>query len=301
MLPRRPPRRYERRSCLPLATCGPSPLYLEIRAPVFESFRRILVLGVLPAGRESHKGRWTSTRSSSCSSGASTTRSASSRRPSSMLRQVLEKDDASPTCTTCSASSATRAATSRRPSSTSSARSRINPNYTEAALNLAVTYNDRGKYEAARQVYARIKGRPRRHAARARSVRARQDRQHARRGRAGIRRRRTRARGDRRIREGRRAVPAVRRPADASSGSSFARSTTSRAPASNTRRPSLARPSYVPARIQLGVTLLSLGESDAAAEQWRKVLELEPENARAKMYLRIMASARNPSTPPPAE
>src|SRR5580692_10681228 len=36
----------------------------------------------------------------------------------------------------------------------------INPGYTEAALNLAVTYNDRGKYEAARQVYARIKGHP---------------------------------------------------------------------------------------------------------------------------------------------
>src|ERR1700678_1959117 len=33
----------------------------------------------------------------------------------------------------------------------------INPAYTEAALNLAVTYNDRGKYEAARQAYARIK------------------------------------------------------------------------------------------------------------------------------------------------
>src|SRR5579871_2256476 len=36
----------------------------------------------------------------------------------------------------------------------------INPSYTEAALNLAVTYNDRGKYEAARQIYARIKGTP---------------------------------------------------------------------------------------------------------------------------------------------
>src|SRR3954471_17971810 len=36
----------------------------------------------------------------------------------------------------------------------------INPSYTEAALNLAVTYNDRGKYEAAREVYARIKGDP---------------------------------------------------------------------------------------------------------------------------------------------
>src|SRR3954464_15602598 len=33
----------------------------------------------------------------------------------------------------------------------------LNPNYTEALLNLSVTYNDLGKYEAARQVYGRIK------------------------------------------------------------------------------------------------------------------------------------------------
>src|SRR5262245_44588588 len=33
----------------------------------------------------------------------------------------------------------------------------LNPRYTEALLNLAVTYNDLGKYEASRQVYARIK------------------------------------------------------------------------------------------------------------------------------------------------
>jgi Tfp pilus assembly protein PilF len=63
-----------------------------------------------------------------------------------------------------------------------------------------------------------------------------------------------------------------------------------------------SRPSYVPARIQLGVTLLSLGESDAAAEQWRKVLEIEPDNVRAKMYLRMMSSAARTtdSSEPPA-
>src|SRR5258706_11902395 len=30
---------------------------------------------------------------------------------------------------------------------------RLNPRYTEAALNLSVTYNDRGKYDRAREVY----------------------------------------------------------------------------------------------------------------------------------------------------
>ena len=35
----------------------------------------------------------------------------------------------------------------------------LNPNYTEAQLNLMVTYNDLGKYDAARQIYALIRNR----------------------------------------------------------------------------------------------------------------------------------------------
>src|SRR5688572_15654106 len=31
----------------------------------------------------------------------------------------------------------------------------INPAYTDAALNLSVTYNDRGKYQKAREIYGR--------------------------------------------------------------------------------------------------------------------------------------------------
>jgi tetratricopeptide (TPR) repeat protein len=35
----------------------------------------------------------------------------------------------------------------------------LNPNYTEAQLNLMVTYNDLGKYDAAREIYGRIRHR----------------------------------------------------------------------------------------------------------------------------------------------
>src|SRR5258706_5413189 len=35
----------------------------------------------------------------------------------------------------------------------------INPNYTEAQLNLMVTYNDLGKYEQARKIYAEMRNR----------------------------------------------------------------------------------------------------------------------------------------------
>ncbi|MBV9949860.1 MAG: tetratricopeptide repeat protein, partial [Myxococcales bacterium] len=55
-----------------------------------------------------------------------------------------------------------------------------------------------------------------------------------------------------------------------------------------------ARPTYVPARVQLGVALLALGDAEEAAAQWRKVLELEPDNVRAKMYLRITVAAQEP-------
>jgi cytochrome c-type biogenesis protein CcmH/NrfG len=50
----------------------------------------------------------------------------------------------------------------------------------------------------------------------------------------------------------------------------------------------------VPARVLLGVTLLSLGEADAAAEEWRKALEVEPDNVPARMYLRISMADRGP-------
>ena len=53
-----------------------------------------------------------------------------------------------------------------------------------------------------------------------------------------------------------------------------------------------AKPQYVSARLQLGVTLLAQGDADAAQAQWNRALEIEPENARAKMYLRTLQLQR---------
>ena len=58
---------------------------------------------------------------------------------------------------------------------------RLNPAYTEAALNLVVTCNDLGKYGEAKTIYEQAMAAVKQRAARARSVRQRQDRQHARR------------------------------------------------------------------------------------------------------------------------
>lgn len=165
----------------------------------------------------------------------------------------------------------------------------INPGYTEAALNLAVTYNDRGKYEAARQVYARIRSAPSGTAAGLDPfARGKLANMHAEIGQAyadvGLVREA--------ISEYEKAVSLCPQFADLRTRLGLLLREINDLPRAREQYDAAveARPSYVPARIQLGVTLFALGETGAAAEQWRKVLELDPENVRAKMYLRLLGS-----------
>jgi tetratricopeptide (TPR) repeat protein len=178
----------------------------------------------------------------------------------------------------------------------------LNPHYTEALLNLAVTYNDLGKYEAARQVYARIRGVGKdggldpfargkianMHAALAQAY-----------ADAGCR--------AEAIEQLRKAVELCPTFADLQTklGTLYrddGNLTLARRCYEAARE---ANPRYVPARIMLGVTLLSLGESDAAVVEWNEVLALEPENRSAKLYLRTVEAQRTspPSrrAPPPPE
>jgi tetratricopeptide (TPR) repeat protein len=172
----------------------------------------------------------------------------------------------------------------------------INPSYTEAALNLAVTYNDRGKYEAARQVYASIKGGPTANAEGLDSfARGKIANMHAEVGQAyadaGMPREA--------IIEYEKAVSLCPEFADLQTKlGTLLRETHDLVRAREHYEAAVrARPSFVSARIQLGVTLLSLGEAAGAEEQWNKVLEYEPENARAKMYLRMLAAQRTGGPP----
>jgi tetratricopeptide (TPR) repeat protein len=167
----------------------------------------------------------------------------------------------------------------------------INPAYTEAALNLAVTYNDRGRYEAARQLYARFKIPP---VGAAPGLdpfaRGKIANMHAEVGEAyadaGLLREA--------VAEYEKAVVLGPHFADLRTrlGSLF-RAQNDLSHAREQYEAAIeTRPSYVPARMQLGVTLLSMGESGAAVEEWRRVLEIDPDNARAKMYLRVVTQAR---------
>ena len=174
----------------------------------------------------------------------------------------------------------------------------INPGYTEAALNLAVTYNDRGKYEAARQVYARIKGQP---GGTLQGLdpfaRGKIANMHAEVGQAyadaGLAREA--------IVEYEKAIGLCPQFADLRTRLGTLLREVNDLPRARDQYEAAvqARPSYVPARIQLGVTLLALGDSTAAAQQWEKALEIEPDNVRAKMYMRMAAAALSTRPPPP--
>ncbi len=174
----------------------------------------------------------------------------------------------------------------------------INPSYTEAALNLAVTYNDRGKYEAARQVYSRIKGKP----SGALSgldpfARGKLANMHADLAQAyadsGL--------VHEAIAELEKAVGLCPQFADLRTKLGNLLREVKETPRAREHYEAAvaARPNYVPARLALGVTLLSQGEADGADEQWTRALEIEPENTQAKMYMRMLAAYRaKPSTPP---
>jgi tetratricopeptide (TPR) repeat protein len=174
----------------------------------------------------------------------------------------------------------------------------INPSYTEAALNLAVTYNDRGKYEAAREVYARIKGKPSGNKTGLDPfARGKIANMHAEVGQAyadaGL--------PVDAISELEKAVDLCPEFADLRTKlGTLLREVNDVSRARQQYEAAIqARPTYVPARIQLGVTLLSMGDTGGAEEQWNKVIEIEPDNSRAKMYLRMLASQLK-SSPPPA-
>ena len=167
----------------------------------------------------------------------------------------------------------------------------LNPAYTEAALNLAVTYNDRGKYEKAREVYSKIKVGPVGTAqgldpfARGKLANMHADVAQAY-ADAGLPREA--------IREYEKATSLCPQFADlqVKLGTLFREINDLPAARVHYEAALQAKPGYVPARLQLGVTLLALGDANGAEEQWREVIKLEPENSQAKMYLRMLERTR---------
>jgi tetratricopeptide (TPR) repeat protein len=178
----------------------------------------------------------------------------------------------------------------------------LNPNYTEALLNLAVTYNDLGKYEAARKVYARVHG----VGASAEGqldpfIRGKLANMHAELAQAYAD---AGSRPDA-IEQLRKAVDLCPAFADLQTKLGNLYRDDNNLPLARRAYEAAraANPRFAPARVLLGVTLLSQGAIDEATAEWREALVIEPENRAARMYLRMVEAQRaaRPSTnaPPP--
>jgi len=174
----------------------------------------------------------------------------------------------------------------------------LNPNYTEAQLNLMVTYNDLGKYDAAREVYARVRARgapggPGDPFAKGKIANMHAEVSQAYEDAGMLAEAAT---------ELERAVALCPHFADLrtrlavlyrdSGQHQRAREQLELARASN--------PGYAQARVLLGVMLLSAGDLTAAEHEFQAVLEKDPDNRGAQTYLKLvrgrLAASDRPQT-----
>jgi tetratricopeptide (TPR) repeat protein len=171
----------------------------------------------------------------------------------------------------------------------------LNPSYTEALLNLAVTYNDLGRYEAAREIHSKVRklgrGGPVQIDPFARGKIANM---HADLGQAyadaGI--------VHEAIEQYLKAVNLCPSFADLRTrlGNLYRDAGDLLRAREQYEAAKSANPKYTPARVLLGVTLFSLGDSAGALREWRDVLAGDPDNKSAQMYVRMLETQ---STPPP--
>ncbi len=175
----------------------------------------------------------------------------------------------------------------------------LNPNYTEAALNLMVTYNDLGKYDAARQIYATIRDRG--------EGAERQPDPFAKGKIANMHAELSQAYQDigmtlDAIRELEKATALCPTFADLRTQLGVLyRDTGDKVRAREQfEAAKKANPKYIQARVLLGVLLLTAGENEAAKAEFEAVIAQDPDNKSAATYLRIVEK-KSSMPPPPAE
>jgi tetratricopeptide (TPR) repeat protein len=168
----------------------------------------------------------------------------------------------------------------------------LNPNYTEAALNLSVTYNDRGKYQEAREVYSKaISNSYKSPRSLDPFARGKIANMHADLAQAYV------DAGCRyeAIEQLKKAVDLCPTFADLQTrlGTLYRDDGNLALAREHYEAAKLQNPRFVPARVLLGVTLLSLGQVEEATAEWREALEIDPEDRSAKMYLRMVEAQRS--------
>jgi len=175
----------------------------------------------------------------------------------------------------------------------------LNPNYTEAQLNLMVTYNDLGKYDKAREIYSQI-----RHRGQGGSVRTdpfakgKIANMHAEVGQAYL----DAGMPHDAIIELERAVSLCPHFVDLRTRlATLYRDSGSPERAKEQLHAALSTNGrYVPARVMLGVLLLSSGQYESAIAEFEQALQADADNRSAQMYLRLARAQRERSEAPPA-
>jgi Flp pilus assembly protein TadD len=176
----------------------------------------------------------------------------------------------------------------------------INPNYTEAALNLAVTYNDLGKYDLARQVHEHATaGKPAGGDGLDPFVKGKIANMHAEVGQAYI---------DAGLIHD--AVPELEKAVNLCPTFADLRHRLGQL-YKELGDPARARiqfeaakrvnPRFANARVALAVLMIAAGEKKEAEEELQEVLAMDSEHKTAQMYLRMLKGIRPPgATKPPA-
>jgi tetratricopeptide (TPR) repeat protein len=161
----------------------------------------------------------------------------------------------------------------------------INPHYTEAALNLTITYNDRGKYEQARELHTQL-----REQAEIPSLDqfayGRIANMHAEVAQAYLDARMPRDA----IRELEKAVALAPHFPDLQTrlATLLRENGEPIAARAHCQAAVARRPSYVPAHLGMGLALLAIGDTAGARMAWEHARELDPDNVQAKLYLRTL-------------
>lgn len=168
---------------------------------------------------------------------------------------------------------------------------RINPAYTEAALNLVVTCNDLGKYAEAKEIYDRAmaasKSAPRELDPFAKGKIANM---HAEVGAAY----RAVALFEDAVREYERALALCPTFVDIRTelGATRREMGDSVGAIRELERVRAENPRFVSGRLKLGLAYHAAGRADAAAAEWRAVQAIDPDNRPARMYLALLEPAK---------
>ena len=173
----------------------------------------------------------------------------------------------------------------------------INPNYTEAALNLAVTCNDLGNYDEAQQIYRRALRRTEYGSGKGdRYARGKVANLHAEVAQAYL----DMGLVEEAIKQYRAAVRLCPKFADlrvklAEVYQQVGDVVSAKYELSEAIE---ARPEYTRARNLMGVVLLVTGHRDLAIAEWEKALSMDPDDRATQMYLRMAKVPPMLSVPP---